>query len=133
MIIFDTSAVIDSLKDSKEAKSVVEELERNSESVYTTVISKYELLTPVYHKGLKVEERTIRAFLRRSVVLSLHQKAAEESSRIMGGLFKPGIPVNALDALIAGIAIATGADKIATLDKDFIQIAKITDLDIVII
>lgn len=133
MIIFDTSAVIDSLKDSKEAKSVVEELERNIESVYTTVISKYELLTPVYNKGLKVEERAIRAFHRRSVVLSLDQKTAEESSRIMGGLFKPGIPVNPLDTLIAGIAIATGADKIATLDKDFIQIAKITDLDIVII
>jgi len=46
-------------------------------------------------------------------------------------LFKLGLPVNALDTLIAGIAIATGIDKIATLDVDFVQIAKITNLEIV--
>ncbi len=133
MIVLDTSAIIDFLKGGNKVKSFVEESERNRESVYTTVISQYELLTPVYHKGLKSEERIIRSFLRRSVVLPLDQKAAEESSRIMGGLFRLGIPVNALDTLIAGIAIAAGANKIATLDRDFVQIAKITDLEVVIV
>ncbi len=133
MILFDTSAIIDFLKGGLKTKSIVEEIESNRESVYTTVISQYELLTPVYHKGIKVEERNIRAFLRRSVVFPLDQNAAEESSRIMGGLFKLGIPINALDSLIAGIAITTGTDKIVTLDRDFTQIAKITDLDITII
>ncbi len=75
----------------------------------------------------------IRAFLGRSVVFSLDQNAAEESSRIMGKLFKLRLPVNALDTLIAGIAITTGTDAIATLDKDYMQIAKITDLEIVLI
>lgn len=51
----------------------------------------------------------------------------------MGGLFKLGIPVNAIDTLIAGIAIAAGANKIATVDKEFVQIAKITDLEVVIV
>ena len=106
---------------------------RNRERVYTTVISQYELLTPVYHKRIKVEERNIRAFLKRSVVLPLDQNAAEELSRIMVGLFKLGVPINALDTLIAGIAITTGTDKIATLDRDFTQIAKITELVIIII
>lgn len=133
MILFDTSAILDFLKGGLKTKSIVEEIESNRESVYTTVISQYELLTPVYHKGMKVEERNIRAFLRRSVVFPLDQNAAEESSRIMGGLFKLGIPINALDTLIAGIAITTGTDKIATLDSDFTQIAKITELDILII
>ena len=133
MILFDTSAIIDFLKGGLKTKSIVEEIESNRERVYTTVISQYELLTPVYHKGIKVEERNIRAFLRRSVVFPLDQNAAEESSRIMGGLFKLGIPINALDTLIAGIAITTGTDKIATLDRDFTQIAKITELVIIII
>ena len=31
------------------------------------------------------------------------------------------------------MSIETGADKIVTLDRDFIQIAKVTDLDVVII
>jgi hypothetical protein len=51
----------------------------------------------------------------------------------MGGLLKLGLPVNALDTLIAGIAIVAGTDAIATLDKDYMQIAKITDLEIILI
>ena len=51
----------------------------------------------------------------------------------MGALFKLGFPVNALDILIAAIAVTTVANKIVTLDRDFLQIAKITDLDIIII
>ena len=133
MIIFDTSAIIDFLKGGVKTKSIVEEIESNRESVYTTVISQYELLTPVYHKGMKVEESNIRAFLRRSIVFPLDQNSAEEASRIMGSLFKLGLPINALDTLIAGIAIETGSDKIATLDRDFMQIAKVTDLDMIII
>ena len=82
---------------------------------------------------MKVQERNIRAFLRQSIVLTLDQNSAEQASRIMGSLFKLGFPINALDTLIAGIAIETGADKIVTLDRDFIQIAKVTDLDVVII
>jgi predicted nucleic acid-binding protein len=133
MILFDTSAIIDFLKGGVKTKSIVEEIESNRESVYTTVISQYELLTPVYHKGMKVEERNIRAFLRRSIVFPLDQNSAEKASRIMGSLFKLGLPINALDTLIAGIAIETGTDKIVTLDRDFIQIAKVTDLDMIII
>ncbi len=133
MILFDTSAIIDFLKGGVKTKSIVEEIESNRESIYTTVISQYELLTPVYHKGMKVEEMNIRAFLRRSIVFPLDQNSAEKASRIMGSLFKLGLPINALDTLIAGIAIETGTDKIATLDRDFIQIAKVTDLDMIII
>ena len=133
MIIFDTSAIIDFLKGGVKTRSIVEEIESNRENVYTTVISQYELLTPVYHKGMKGEERNIRAFLRRSIVFPLDQNSAEKASRIMGSLFKLGLPINALDTLIAGIAIETGTDKIATLDRDFMQIAKVTDLDMIII
>ncbi|EQB68562.1 type II toxin-antitoxin system VapC family toxin [Cuniculiplasma divulgatum] len=133
MILFDTSAIIDFLKGGVKTKSIVEEIESNRESVYTTVISQYELFTPVFHKGMKVEERNIRSFLRRSIVFPLDQNSAEEASRIMGRLFKLGLPINALDTLIAGIAIETGTDRIVTLDRDFIQIAKVTDLDMIII
>ena len=82
---------------------------------------------------MKVEERNIRAFLRRSVAFPLDQNSVEEASRIKGNLFKLGIPINTLDTLVAGIAIETGIDKTATLDRDFIQIAKVTDLDMIII
>lgn len=84
MILFNTSAIIDFLRGGAKPQSVIWRIERKGGAIYTTVISQYELPTPVYHKGLKTEERNIRAFLGRSVVFPLDHIAAEESSRIMG-------------------------------------------------
>ena len=133
MIVFDTSAIIDFLRGGGESQSIVEATERRAERIYVTVISQYELLTPIYHKLLKEEERNVRAFLRRSTILPLEQDSAEESSKIMGELFKLGIPVNALDTLIAGIAVVSGVDTIVTKDKDFERISEIANIKILLI
>ena len=37
----------------------MEATERRGERIYVTVISEYELLTPIYHKPLREEERNI--------------------------------------------------------------------------
>ncbi len=42
-----------------------------------------------------------------------------------------GREVNALDILIAGIAVAHGANKIITRDQDFKEISKVSDIDVV--
>ena len=133
MIVLDTSAIIDFLRGGGESRSIVEATEGRAERIYVTVISQYELLTPIYHKLLKEEERNVRAFLRRSTILPLEQDSAEESSKIMGELFKLGIPVNALDTLIAGIAVVSGVDTIVTKDKDFERISEIANIKILLI
>ena len=48
----------------------------------------------------------------------------------MANLLTIGKPVNALDVLIAGIAVTNGADKIASTDKRFDDISKVTGLEI---
>jgi predicted nucleic acid-binding protein len=48
----------------------------------------------------------------------------------MAKLLSSGKAVNALDVLIAGIAIANGAEKIATRDGDFEEISKVTELKV---
>ena len=131
--MFDTSAIIDFLRGGGESRSIVEATERRAERIYVTVISKYELLTPIYHKLLREEERNVRTFLRRSTILPLEQDSAEESSKIMGELFKLGIPVNALDTLIAGTAVVSGVDTIVTKDKDFERISEIANIKILLI
>ena len=57
-------------------------------------------------------------------------KAAKKSSGIMADLLMMGKPVNALDVLIAGIAVTNGADKIASTDKRFDEISRVTGLEI---
>ncbi len=39
MILFDTSAIIDFLRGGLKSQSIIEEIERKGESVYTTVVS----------------------------------------------------------------------------------------------
>jgi len=47
----------------------------------------------------------------------------------MADLLTMGRPVNTLDVLIAGIAITNGAEKIATRDKDFMEISEVSLLE----
>ncbi len=66
-------------------------------------------------------------------MLGLDSEAGEEASRIMGSLLRLGRPVNALDVLISGIAVANGAKTIVTSDRDFQTIQKVANIDIVTI
>jgi len=61
-------------------------------------------------------------------LLPLDAEAAEESARIMGSLLRIGKPVNALDVLIAGTAVSSGAEMIIARDRDYEQISKVSEL-----
>jgi hypothetical protein len=63
-------------------------------------------------------------------LLGLDPDAATEASKIMGALLRVGRPINALDALISGIAVSNGAEKIVTSDRDLEEVAKVADVKI---
>lgn len=98
-----------------------------------TAVSLFELLSPIEHRRLWKEEKAVRAFVRRYVLLGLDSNPATEASKIMGSLLRLGTPINPLDALISGIALANGAEKLVTSDQDFEQVAKVANLKVQII
>ncbi|KCZ73401.1 putative nucleic acid-binding protein, contains PIN domain [Candidatus Methanoperedens nitroreducens] len=124
MIILDTSFLIDFFKGRNKTLDLV-----NSD-VATTVITFHEIISGAKHKKAKNEEKFFRRFFSEIKVFDFDIRAAEKSSEIMASLLTTGKVVNALDVMIAGIAITNGIDKIASNDKDFIEISKITGLDI---
>jgi predicted nucleic acid-binding protein len=124
MIVLDTSFLIDFFK----GKNMP--LDYINSDVTTTVITFHEIISGVKHKKAKNEEKFFRRFFSDIKVLDFDLKAAEKSSEIMASLLKIGKVVNTLDVLIAGIAITNGAEKIASSDKDFIEISKVTTLDV---
>ncbi len=63
-------------------------------------------------------------------MLGLDPDAGEEASGIMGSLLRLGTPINALDVLISGIAVANGAKAIVTSDGDFQTIQKVANIEI---
>jgi len=133
MIVFDTSAVIDFLRGGAKTKSLVESVEATGEAIAVTTVSLFELLSPIEHRRLLKEEKVVRGFIGRTVLLGLDSNSATEASKIMGALLRLGIPINPLDTLISGIAVANGAEKVVTSDHDFEVVGKIADLRIQII
>jgi tRNA(fMet)-specific endonuclease VapC len=125
MIVLDTSVLIDFFKGKKKSFDIIENLD-----VVTTVITYHEILSGIKHKKAKKEEIYFRRFFSDFKVLDFDIKASEESSEIMARLLNIGKIVNTLDVLIAGIAVTNGADKIVSKDKDFLEISKVTGLEI---
>jgi len=138
MIVLDTAYLIDFFMGKKETLGAFEikeiddlDITLDFESdVATTVITFYEIMSGIKHKKVRKEERFFRRFFSETPVLDLDLRAAEKSSEIMGDLLTMGKPVNALDVLIAGIAMTNGADKIASTDKRFDEISRVTGLEI---
>lgn len=47
------------------------------------------------------------------------EESSERVAEIMGLLSRVGKPVNVVDVLIAGIAVANGVEEAVTADRDF--------------
>jgi len=87
-------------------------------------------MTGVKRSKSKREELFFKTFFTKIDLLDFTTQAADESSGLSAKLSALGLPVNNLDVLIAGTALAHGIDTILTRDSDFIGIGKISDLRI---
>jgi hypothetical protein len=126
MIVLDTSFLIDFFRGKEGTVEIIKS------DVATTVIAYHEILSGIKHRKAKREERFFRRFFAEIKVFDFDLNAAEKSSEIMARLLMVGKSVNALDVLIAGIALVNGADRIATRDEDFMEISKISELEVLV-
>ena len=123
MIVLDTSALIDLFRGGEEIRKMVDG------DVASTAINYHEIYVGIKRNKAKAEERFFTRFFSDTKILDLDRASAEMSSEIMSRLFALGIAVNAFDVLIAGIAVANGAETLITRDRDFESIAKVTELN----
>jgi tRNA(fMet)-specific endonuclease VapC len=79
----------------------------------------------VYHRGLVKEGKVLRRLIKSMNLLTFDEESSEKAAEIMGTLLRAGKPVNVIDVLIAGIAVANGVEEIATLDRDFKTIEEV--------
>ena len=126
MIMLDISFIIDYFRGVEVTYDLVDE-----NDVAITAITYHEIMTGLKRKRSKREEKFFKRFFSEVKILPFDVRAAEESSSI-ARLMAIGREVNALDILIAGIAVANGADKIITRDSDFEEISKVSDIEVVL-
>ncbi|MBO3768643.1 MAG: type II toxin-antitoxin system VapC family toxin [Thermoproteota archaeon] len=116
MRLLDTSAMISVLRGDEEVKSIVE---NTTEELCTTTITRFELFSRIYHRGLVKEEKVLRRLIKGLALLTFDEESSDKAAEIMGFLLRVGKPVNVIDVLIAGIAVANGVEEIVTRDRDF--------------
>lgn len=126
MIVLDTSALIDLFRGSDQIQAFV------SDDAATTMISCYEIFAGINHRRSEREEQFFRRFFSGIEILDFDMRAAEKAGAIMGQLLSQGTPVNTLDVLIAGTAIANGAERLISRDRDFEKISQVSELAVLI-
>ena len=113
-MILDTSFVIDLMRGAKKAVEKLEEFERSGEAIYLTAPTIYELFLGIaLSRASDSEKQRVEEVLREQVVLPLDEDAARAAGELQGELMREGVPIDPLDALIAGIAVARG-ERVAT-------------------
>ncbi|MEM2122686.1 MAG: type II toxin-antitoxin system VapC family toxin [Candidatus Bathyarchaeia archaeon] len=123
MKLLDTSIIISILRGDEEVRDLVERL--NKGSLCTTTITQFELFSRIYHKGLIKEGIILKRLIKSLALLTFDEDSSDKAAQIMGILLKAGRPINVIDVLVAGIALANGVEDIITRDEDFKVIEEI--------
>ena len=125
--------MVDFLRGKERGSSVIESQQNITDSIGFATVSLFELLNPMHDRKLDAQERAVKSLTHQLRLLPFDSDAAVESANIMGLLKRLGQQVNALDVMIAGTAVANGAEKIVSLDSDFLRIGRVSEVKIEIV
>ena len=104
-MIADTSFLIDLMRRKETALEKLKTIERNNESQYSTSPSVFELAVGIYLSKIPEKEKEkVNSVLQRFSVLNLGLGEAVIGGSILGELYSRGMPIDPIDAQIAGIA-----------------------------
>ena len=128
MIGLDTSAIIDIFKGNNDIKPF---LENNKEPLATTMMSYLELffgLNPENPKHTS-EGKYYQEFFKNLYNVDLNMESCEEASKIFWRLKKEGKTIEQFDCVIAASFIASGINKILTMNPKHFE--KIKQLNVI--
>jgi len=127
MIVLDTSFLINYFRGRNPIGNSLKDRQ-----VAVTAVTYHEVMVGIKRKKAKNEEQFFNRFFLSVPVLEFDQRSADASSDIAAQLASFGVQVNPLDILIAGTAASHGASQIITDDRDFIEIGKVTDIEMTV-
>ena len=115
MVVFDTSIIIDVLRQRKSALNLLASYSKK-ETIAITAISKYEILRGTKERNLNLVSQLFTQF----VIYDFDDSSIEEAIKAYKKLKDKGKMTNELDLLIEGIATANN-ETLITKDRDFLN------------
>ena len=127
-MILDTAFLIDLMNGESNAFQKLNKLLKTNEPQFVTALTIFELYDGLARCTDQDKEQTkIKNILSNQIILPLGAIEAEKAGKIHGTLKKEGKPIQAMDSMIAGIALHK-KEKIMTRNvKDF---SKVKGIDV---
>ena len=128
-MIWDTTFAIDLMNKDEKAIQKLKEIVSMGETQKTTVITIHELSRGIARSNKpEIEKNKMKELLKDQFVVEFDEKSAERSGELEGALIKEGNRIDAIDCMIAGIALTRNEKLITRNQKDF---GKIQGLELV--
>ncbi len=122
-MIADTTFIIDLMNNDERAVAKLQELIKRSEPQSVTALTIFELFSGLARCNKPAEERNkIMKTLSGQLVVHLDSDSAEKGGEIDGSLIKEGKGIDAIDCMIAGIALIKNDIILTRNVKDFSKI-----------
>ena len=118
----DTDIIINFLKNEKKAVKLITSLIEKGEPLATTSVNEFELWKGVFKSKSKHTEESVKNFLDRTNIFDLDSKASKKAAEIYELLSSKGNIVDALDVMIASIAIVNNEHILTENRKHFERI-----------
>ncbi len=115
MVCLDTDVFINILRNNERTISIIKEIQKTNQMT-TTVINNFELWKGFYRTKSVRDEKAIIELLDIISLLEFDEKASKKAAEIFEYLRKKGKTVDALDVMIASIAI-TNNEPLLTFNK----------------
>lgn len=91
-----------------------------------SIITYYEVLSGLLHRDARKQLERFQQFIVENQVLPLNHEAVEQAAQLYAQTRKQGIPVDDIDILIAGIALAHGMNIATANTNHFSKLSGIT-------
>ena len=122
-MILDTCFIIDLMDNNEKAVAKLRELELNNESIPITSLTVFELFSGLARSSnFDREKEKIVNVLSRQIILYFDEKSAEKAGEVDGYLAKKGEKIDAIDSMIAGIALSRNEKVLTRNVKDFSKV-----------
>lgn len=105
-----------------------EEYLTHFQTINFSIITYYELVSGLKFKNAVKQLQLLEAFAKESTILPLTVKSIDISADVYAKLRKAGTPIDDIDLLIAGIALANNMALVTNNNKHF---SKIQELNLV--
>jgi tRNA(fMet)-specific endonuclease VapC len=113
MILLDTSAAILLLRGNAPPEVTI------GQTVGLSSVVEMELWLGVYHGGGEKEYQRVESFLNACRIFPFDSSAAEQTAKVIAGLWSAGTPIGDFDAEIAGHAMALKMPLLSDNTKHF--------------